>query len=76
MLRTQIYIPENIHQKVKIIANLQNKSMADLIRRLIIAGLIKEEKRIKPKSLDAIAKLNITGGPKNLSSNMDKYLYG
>lgn len=76
MLRTQIYIPENIHQKVKIIANLQNKSMADLIRRLIIVGLIKEEKRIKPKSLDAIAKLNITGGPKNLSSNMDKYLYG
>ena len=76
MLRTQIYIPENIHQKVKIIANLQNKSMADLIRRLIISGLIKEEKRIKPKSLDAIAKLNITGGPKDLSSNMDKYLYG
>jgi len=76
MLRTQIYIPKDLHQQVKLNAQMQKKSMADVIRKLIISGLAKEQKKLKLKSLDSIAKLNITGGPKDLSSNMDKYLYG
>lgn len=75
MIRTQIYIPEELHQKAKIIAKRKEESLAKLLRHLIAKGVIEEKKRLKPKSLSSLTKLNITGGPKDLSSNMDKYLY-
>jgi len=75
MIRTQIYIPEPVHQAAKTLARHQNKTLADLLRRLIVSGLKEEKKKIKPKSLAPLSKLNITGGPKDLSKNMDKYLY-
>lgn len=75
MIRTQIYVPEPVHQAAKIIAQRQKKSLAELLRRFIIEGLQKEKKKLKPKSLASLTKLNITGGPKDLSSKMDKYLY-
>lgn len=75
MKRTQIYIPESVHQAAKIFAHYQDESLAGFLRRLIISGLKEEKKKIKPKTLVSLPKLNITGGPKDLSSNMDKYLY-
>ena len=75
MLRTQIYIPEPIHQAAKTLARSQNESLAKLLRRLIVAGLKEEKAKIKPKNLSSLIGLNITGGPKDLSSKIDKYLY-
>lgn len=76
MLRTQIYIPEPIHQTAKYLAQVQNESLASLLRRLITEGIKEEKKKISPKSLSPLTKLNIKGGPKDLSANLDKYLYG
>lgn len=75
MIRTQIYIPESLHQTAKMLAYQRDESLAKLLRNLIADGIKKEKKKTKPKSLNSLIKLNLTGGPKDLSSNMDKYLY-
>lgn len=75
MIRTQIYIPETIHQRTQLIARQQKKSMADLYRSFITSGLYKEDINSRQSDLTLLAKLNVKGGPKNLSRDMDKYLY-
>lgn len=74
MIRTQIYIPEEIHQATKFLAQKQGKSMAELLRSFITMGVIEEKKKIKTPSLDRLIKLGVKGGPKDLSKNFDKYL--
>ena len=75
MIRTQIYIPDNLHQTAKFIAMHKDESLAKLLRQFIARGVKDEKRKLKTKSLSSLAKLNITEGPKDLSSNMDKYLY-
>lgn len=74
MIRTQIYIAETIHQRAKSIAASKKRSVANLYREFIANGLRSSQKG--SGDLTALAKLNIKGGPKNLSANIDKYLYG
>lgn len=76
MKRTQIYIPETVHQVAKVLASKREEALAELLRRIIVQGIAAEKRKIKAKSLTPLAKLNITGGPKDLSAKMDKYLYG
>lgn len=76
MIRTQIYIPEDLHLEAKMIAKRKDESLAELIRKLVRAGVKEEKKRIAKNSLNSLAKLGITAGPKDLSRNLDKYLYG
>lgn len=73
MIRTQIYIPETLHQRAKNVATSKKKSIANLYRDFITAGLKKE---VRTKNLTSLAKLNLKGGPINLSRDIDKYLYG
>ena len=74
MIRTQIYISEEIHQETRFLAQKQGKSMAELLRSFITMGVIQEKKKVKTPSLDRLIKLGIKGGPKDLSKNFDKYL--
>lgn len=74
MLRTQIYIPETLHERAKTIARNKRQSLANLYRGFITQGLQASKKH--GGDLAALAKLNIKGGPKNLSRDIDKYLYG
>ena len=77
MIRTQIYIPEEIHQATKLLAQKQGKTLTELIRNFITTGVIEEKKKKrKQRSLSSLARLGISGGPKDLSKNIDKYLYG
>lgn len=75
MIRTQIYIPYELHQTAKVVAKRKDESLAKVLRRFITKGIEEEKKQLKPKSLSSLAKLNITEGPKDLSRNMNKYLY-
>ncbi len=76
MIRTQIYIPEELHQETMFLAKKQGKSMAELLRNFITIGIIEEKKKkSKQRSLSSLARLGIKGGPKDLSKNIDKYLY-
>lgn len=75
MIRTQIYIPENLHQTAKSVARKKKVPLAQVLRDFISNGILEERKKLQTKNLTSLAKLNITGGPKNLSSHMDRYLY-
>lgn len=76
MIRAQIYVPETLHERAKIIARNKKQSLANLYREFINNGLKKETSKNRGGDLTVLAKLNIKGGPKNLSRDMDKYLYG
>lgn len=78
MIRTQIYIPEEMHSQLLQIAQAQSTSMAQVTRKLIEKGL-KTSKNIDTSGKTVMRRLlnmNITGGPKDLSTNLDHYLYG
>lgn len=74
MIRTQIYIPETLHERAKSVARNKKQSLANLYRGFIASGL--QASKNRSGDLTALAKLNIKGGPKNLSRDIDKYLYG
>lgn len=78
MIRTQIYIPEDDHKNLQVIAGQKNKAMAEIIRNYIQDGIKKERDSDNSgiKVLQALSKLGLTGGPKDLSKNIDHYLYG
>lgn len=75
MFRTQIYIPEPVHREAKMLAKKRKEPLAMVLRRFIIAGMKEEKKKVKKRSLSSLARLGVKGGPKNLSGNIDKYLY-
>jgi len=78
MVRTQIYIPEDEHNDLMIVANQKKQPMAAVIRFFIKKGL-REEKDIDKSGKSALKKLlaiRTTKGPADLSANLDHYLYG
>ena len=75
MKRTQIYIPETVHQAVEMLARNRREPMAKVLRHFIVSGLEREKKSSPAKGIDPLINLKLSGGPKNLSSDMDKYLY-
>lgn len=79
MLRKQIYFTEDLDREVKLRALKQKKTEAEVIRGLLYKGLKKQAKREKFENagdfLLNLASLSIKG-PKDLSSNLDDYLYG
>lgn len=76
MLRTQIYIPKPLHQRAKLVAKKENKPLAALYREFITQGLESTQQKQAEKSLDFLINLKFRGGPKDLSENIDHYLYG
>jgi len=76
MFRTQLYLPEKVHHSAKLLAKSRGLSLAELLRTCIERGVTEERLRLAKKPLSSLAKLNITGGPKDLSARMDDYLYG
>ncbi|OGM31427.1 hypothetical protein A2630_01375 [Candidatus Woesebacteria bacterium RIFCSPHIGHO2_01_FULL_44_10] len=78
MIRTQVYLPEDLYQELRLLARREEQPAAKVIRDLLKTGL---KKRVKSKKRNAgdllleIAKIGARG-PKDLSVNHDKYLYG
>jgi hypothetical protein len=74
MIQKQVSLPEDLDQKIRERAKLLQESEERVIRELIEQGL----KTTKPvslgESLRQLAGLGIKG-PKDLSQNIDKYLY-
>lgn len=76
MIRTQLYLPKSLYQSIELIAKREKKPKAQVIRE----GMEKHvETKIHQETLgEALARLSkhaIKGLPKDLSSNIDKYLY-
>jgi len=78
MIRTQIYIPNNVHSQLLRLAKASSSSMAEITRQFIENGL-KTSKNIDRSGKAVMRRLlamNITDGPKDLSVNLDHYIYG
>lgn len=77
MLRTQIYLPEELDQELKFLALKEDKPVAEVIRKLLYDGLNKQRsgKKNAGTTLKEIAALAVKG-PRDLSINLFDYLYG
>lgn len=81
MIRTQIYLTPKQHSSLKKKAGLENSTVSEQIRKIIEAN---EEKSPSEEfnsgawllSMAEKAKKMKFKGPKDLASNVDKYLYG
>jgi triacylglycerol esterase/lipase EstA (alpha/beta hydrolase family) len=75
MKRTQIYLPEDTHAELSQWAKQHNTSIAELIRNFVKEGLKQKKTTQKSPDLIGLSKLGLKGGPKDLSANLEKYLY-
>lgn len=75
MIRTQIYLPEELETEIRFRARKDKKSKAEVIRGALKKGL--EDKRASNLGNELLRIANLGGrGPKDLSTNHDDYLYG
>ncbi len=81
MLKTYLYLPEELNNQITLLASTQNKSKAEIIRRALKKGIAPIQKR-QTSSADALLKIAKIGkkynlhGPKDGSEKMDEYLWG
>lgn len=80
MTRTQIYLPYDQISYLRQRALAENTSVSEIIRRVIEDSGPKKKTKINAgKWLLSLAKLGEqrkVKGPKDLATNLDKYLYG
>lgn len=78
MIRTQLYLPEQLHSKLIHLAQSLDKSLAEVVREFLEVS-IKRVERVDYSGKSAIRNLiqiEAVGGPADLSTNIDHYLYG
>jgi predicted DNA-binding protein len=75
MLRTQIYLPEDLRQEIDAVARKEKKPAAYVIRELLKEGINNMHKETVGTAFNRLAGLKVKGGPSDLSTNLDKYLY-
>jgi len=81
MLRSYIYLPDELGRKIKRTAKLQKKSRAQVVREALEKGItsMQREQGASAEVLLKLAKLAekyTIRGPKDLSANLDKYTWG
>jgi metal-responsive CopG/Arc/MetJ family transcriptional regulator len=74
MIRTQVYLPTKLHQELKLIAHREKTTVSELVRRGA-RKVVAEGQTQTPSPLKNIVGLIKDGGPKDLSENLDYYLY-
>lgn len=78
MIRTQIYLDKDLHRDLSVLAKQERESMARVARDILKDG-IQKRKRLDKSGKGVLKKLlaiQATGGPFDLSKNVDHYLYG
>lgn len=75
MIRTQIYLPDDLHTELRLLANTRQTNISKLIREGAKLVIQKENKKISKKKFGEGFIGAIKGGPKDLSKNIDYYLY-
>ena len=78
MIRTQVYLTEDLHRRISNQAKIENKPAAKVLRDALEEGLDKKTKKTmnSGQALLELAKIAIPGGDPNDSMNIDKILYG
>lgn len=81
MLKTYLYIPESLEEKIVFVAKTHNKSKAEIIRQALEKGIISVQRqgaasaRILLK-LSELGKISDMRGPKDSSEKIDELLWG
>ena len=79
MIRTQVYLSKDLYDGISLIAKQEKKPSAQVLRELLTESIrAKVEKQNAGQALKGLAKLGEKlqiRGPKDLSTNVDKYLY-
>lgn len=80
MVRTYLYLPETTYKQIRSLAKDQKTSRAQITRQAIEKGL-EALNRKRSASIEVLFRLAELGkklkakGPRDLSKNMDKYLW-
>jgi post-segregation antitoxin (ccd killing protein) len=75
MIRTQVYIPDELHRDLMLLTKEAGVNFSTLIREGV-EEVIKKKRVKKAKSWGVGFIGAIKGGPRDLSSKIDYYLYG
>lgn len=83
MIKTYLYLPEELNIRALRLADAQNKSKASVLRVALEEGIYKLERKNTYYNnsaqslidLGEIGKKFSSKGPKDLSTNLDKYLW-
>ena len=75
MERVNIYLPKQLRQQIQMQARRVNRPQAEVIRELLEKGLEITAPSVGNPLLDLV-KIGFKGGPPDLSTNLDDYLYG
>ena len=81
MLKTYLYIPEHLEEKLKLTATTQHKSKAEVMRQALEKGIsvVAQQGTASAQVLLKIAELGKkykVKGPKDAVEHFDEYLYG
>jgi hypothetical protein len=78
MIKKQIYISKPTDQELIRIAQVKGKKVAEVVRTFIEEGIQKTNDidYSGRAALQKLVHLKFKGGPKDLSANLDHYLYG
>jgi hypothetical protein len=79
MIRTQVYLEDQIHKDLMRLAQQENTSMAEVTRAILKEGIAKRQTvdTTGKKTLQKLFAIKATGGDDPyLSENIDHYLYG
>jgi hypothetical protein len=81
MLKTYLYIPEQLEQKINFTAKNQNKSKAEVIRQALEKGIVSIAQQGTASTqilfkLAELGKRHNLQGPKDSSTKIDELLWG
>lgn len=76
MIRTQVYLPEELKRELEIVAKTEQKPVAEIVRRAVKREVSRRRKQNAGYTLGKIAAMAVKGGPGDLSANLFDYLYG
>lgn len=79
MIRTQVYLPEELHQELKFLAKSEKINFSTLIREGAAEIIKKKNTKNLMKDEDwgkGFIGAGTKGGPKDIASKIDYYLYG
>lgn len=76
MIRTQLYLPEDTRLDLYLLAQKEEKRVSQIVREILNEGIKRKKQASGGKTLLKIARYGFTKGPKDLSTNIDSYLYG
>lgn len=71
-------MPQTLHEQIRLVADSRGEPMAQVIREILTGAISRTQKPTNRglQTLREISRIGATGGPADLSTNLDHYMYG